>query len=831
MSCGRRSASASVVLRPLSDGSGDLGRPTKRRATSKSSPHAPLTHDAAEEHLGVANCDGQEGAAPRKLPPDSLGKDDQVEEEASTVATGKVGTASSSTAGSGMQGNGASDLHGPAPMPSHAGETGPERGLGVQPETNCSFSSSFVLGAALPLFTTGSGRQVAAPTETQRQRALDILESVDAPGPKDNAQHPDPGPGPGPEQPLFTTGSGRRVAAPTEAQRRRAQDILESVDAPGPKDNAQHPDPGPGPGPEQPLFTTGSGRRVAAPTEAQRRRAQDILESVDAPGPKDNAPHPDPGPGPGPEQPLFTTGSGRRVAAPTEAQRRRALDILESVDAPGPKDNAQHPDPGPGPGPEQPLFTTGSGRRVAAPTEAQRRRAQDILESVDAPGPKDNAQHPDPGPGPGPEQPLFTTGSGRQVAAPTEAQRRRAQDILDASAHASQDGARTRPRRPEGSTGFAAGGTRHTPANVALATGGVRTASPSNPETLQQVTAALGPHEARSGPDCDGPPRRSVSTARSLSAPTIGAARSLLGSRPRFVPPIARQHRSSPEECAAGAGAAGSVPPQPPATPQRMPADGAASSSPAPSPRTLATPKRRFRAPKQQTPMPSPGPGTPQPRRGTPVTPSAGTPCAQLPQKVQSLPVPGWLPVKASADSCTIPLAEFQRRYYEETVAQPRETVAPAHYIRRLRDGYISPAQAADYAFDPPASGTPLHAVLVDSGWCSPQSVGWTALRAALLHFGALSHVVTEAWARNHFRWVVWKLGAMELRFARVLFGVYLTAERVLAQLVDRYNAEYLGGRNSALRAILQRDQPAAKPLVLCIAGVVKQGVPRAGPF
>ena len=71
---------------------------------------------------------------------------------------------------------------------------------------------------------------------------------------------------------------------------------------------------------------------------------------------------------------------------------------------------------------------------------------------------------------------------------------------------------------------------------------------------------------------------------------------------------------------------------------------------------------------------------------------------------------------------------------------------------------------------------------------------------------------------------VVWKLSAMELRYPQALFGSYLTLDRVCAQLVDRYNTEYLNGRSSAIKAIVQRDQPSSKPIILCLSGVLQQG-------
>jgi hypothetical protein len=41
--------------------------------------------------------------------------------------------------------------------------------------------------------------------------------------------------------------------------------------------------------------------------------------------------------------------------------------------------------------------------------------------------------------------------------------------------------------------------------------------------------------------------------------------------------------------------------------------------------------------------------------------------------------------------------------------------------------------------------------------------LGWRELRQRLLAAGASSAYASEAWARNHFRWVVWKLARAQL--------------------------------------------------------------------
>lgn len=49
---------------------------------------------------------------------------------------------------------------------------------------------------------------------------------------------------------------------------------------------------------------------------------------------------------------------------------------------------------------------------------------------------------------------------------------------------------------------------------------------------------------------------------------------------------------------------------------------------------------------------------------------------------------------------------------------------------------------------------------------------------------------VKPGWVENHYRWIVWKLAALERFFPEKLGGKYLTPNRVLEQLKYRYERE-----------------------------------------
>lgn len=130
----------------------------------------------------------------------------------------------------------------------------------------------------------------------------------------------------------------------------------------------------------------------------------------------------------------------------------------------------------------------------------------------------------------------------------------------------------------------------------------------------------------------------------------------------------------------------------------------------------------------------------------------------------------------------------------------------------------VTPKMAAKFAF---------------SGMYGPGDV-----RAHLLSAGAIPEVVSDAWVRNHYKWIVWKLALLELyaesqaqirhhcnpdRAApdELRLGTHLNYEAVKEELSMRYTKEYVEGKRSYLKGVLQRDVPFGVPCVLKVAAVV----------
>lgn len=81
-------------------------------------------------------------------------------------------------------------------------------------------------------------------------------------------------------------------------------------------------------------------------------------------------------------------------------------------------------------------------------------------------------------------------------------------------------------------------------------------------------------------------------------------------------------------------------------------------------------------------------------------------------------------------------------------------------------------------------------------------------------------HLLTEAWVRNQWRWVVWKLASYERRFPSVFGGKYLTPKNVFQELCHRYNKECSKSRRSALKRIFEKDDISSRYMVLCVSSI-----------
>ena len=102
-------------------------------------------------------------------------------------------------------------------------------------------------------------------------------------------------------------------------------------------------------------------------------------------------------------------------------------------------------------------------------------------------------------------------------------------------------------------------------------------------------------------------------------------------------------------------------------------------------------------------------------------------------------------------------------------------------------------------------------------------SIGKVAdIKKWLIEQGCDESLFTEKWIQNHFRFIVWKLAAMERSFSEKLAGQYLIYDHVLRQMKNRYEKELCRTLRPAVRMILNRDVSACMPLILCVSQILR---------
>ncbi|XP_054433414.1 breast cancer type 2 susceptibility protein [Pteronotus mesoamericanus] len=116
-------------------------------------------------------------------------------------------------------------------------------------------------------------------------------------------------------------------------------------------------------------------------------------------------------------------------------------------------------------------------------------------------------------------------------------------------------------------------------------------------------------------------------------------------------------------------------------------------------------------------------------------------------------------------------------------------------------------------------------AQLADGGWLIPSNDGKAGkeefYRALCDTPGVDPKLISRGWVFNHYRWIVWKLAAMEFAFPKQFATRCLNPERVLLQLKYRYDMEIDRSQRSAIKKIMERDDTAAKTLVLCVSEIL----------
>lgn len=109
----------------------------------------------------------------------------------------------------------------------------------------------------------------------------------------------------------------------------------------------------------------------------------------------------------------------------------------------------------------------------------------------------------------------------------------------------------------------------------------------------------------------------------------------------------------------------------------------------------------------------------------------------------------------------------------------------------------------------------------------SAPGFGVSQARSVLIERGCSPSAASVAWVANHWRWIVSKLAQTEARgslLPSAPFTGYCTADRVVGQLLYRYERELRGSVRPALRRIFEGDGASSQHMVLAVAAIEVDG-------
>ncbi|XP_061484411.1 breast cancer type 2 susceptibility protein isoform X2 [Rhineura floridana] len=197
-------------------------------------------------------------------------------------------------------------------------------------------------------------------------------------------------------------------------------------------------------------------------------------------------------------------------------------------------------------------------------------------------------------------------------------------------------------------------------------------------------------------------------------------------------------------------------------------------------------------------------------------------------QKQRIRPQPGSLYlVKASATPCRIPLkAVVGEKLPGSFVSEQLYALGISKQCIKINSRNAEDFQFIIQDFFSREYFLEQHGIqLADGGYLIPTDEGKAGkeefYRALCDTPGVDPKLISKAWVYNHYRWIVWKLAAMEVAFPQEFADKCLTPERVLLQLKYRYDMEVDKSHRSAIKRITERDDVAAKTLILCISKIV----------
>ncbi|ORX55527.1 hypothetical protein BCR36DRAFT_410443 [Piromyces finnis] len=89
-----------------------------------------------------------------------------------------------------------------------------------------------------------------------------------------------------------------------------------------------------------------------------------------------------------------------------------------------------------------------------------------------------------------------------------------------------------------------------------------------------------------------------------------------------------------------------------------------------------------------------------------------------------------------------------------------------------------------------------------------------------LKKYNVNTNIATKDWVDNHYKWIIWKIASM-VRTENSLYEEYWNKEKIIEQLLYRYNKENNLRKHSALKLIIERDNISTKYMILCVSNII----------
>ncbi|KAL7754364.1 hypothetical protein RI367_000345 [Sorochytrium milnesiophthora] len=459
---------------------------------------------------------------------------------------------------------------------------------------------------------------------------------------------------------------------------------------------------------------------------------------------------------------LFKTASGGSVPPPSERALQKARKQVEAASAAVP-DPSTMPPAAVG----MPLFATAKGSALPPPSAAALQKAQAAISAEMHSAPANSALVLEQPTGPSAVASLFTTGKGAALSPPSAAALQRAQSTVLAATT-------NRPAASLQPDAVSKTASTNTSAFAFTSAAGSSMPAPSS-DALRKAQALLSDAGLVGERDIASTPSKLPTPAANTVTPSV--------SKPALATPFVTPVRQR-----------GSLTGRTPASTADSRMLTGAQSLQSRLRRTPNTSNGRKYATAFRTPFKTPA--------------MAQTVAERMKADTNMHATPSSAPLRNGTRRSSFEMFNTSARAERQTLSQVLQHHSLGETDTPGDDVDACSAVSVKFAEANSVSGTwgarEAHAELVARGARDPQCI-------------------SMRWTANHYRWIVWKI-ACYVRRRPDLLQTWWSKEKVLHQLLYRYEREVNQAQRSCLKLIVERDDSPAKYMVLVVSGLQGPG-------